>query len=369
MKVGLERTLQTLRVRYIAPLERGFHRFWSWWIAELIEILPQDLREAIAQRKQRLFVELDGADVVIRQGINGQTREVMRCALDAPDDTEKALPQDSRDTVLLLPEHSVLTKPLTLPLAAEENLREVLAFEMDQETPFSADQLYYDFAITDRASEQQTLSLDLVYAPRALVDELLDSLSHHGVEPDVLTCLGGAGDEPRPVNLLPASKRQNKRKVIRRSNIALASLALLLLVTAISLPIIQKRQVIQDLEPQVQKATSEATAGNQLRQDVEKLAEGSAFLVQKKQKNLLVVQVINEVSRVLPDHTWIYRFDLAGDEIQLQGQSTSAAALIALVESSPLLHNARFRSSVIQDPRTNAERFHLSAEVNWEQVQ
>jgi general secretion pathway protein L len=369
MNAGLERTLQTLRVRYIAPLERGFHRFWSWWIAQLIEILPQNLTEAIAQHRERLFVELDGTDVVIRQGINGRTREVMRCALDAPADTEKALPQDSRTTVLLLPEHCVLTKPLTLPLAAEENLREVLAFEMDRETPFLADQLYYDFAITDRASEQQTLSLDLVFAPRAQVDELLGSLSRHGVDPDILTCLDGSGDELRPVNLLPASKRHNKRKVIQRSSIALASLALLLFVTAISLPLIQKRQVIQDLESQVQKATSEAEAGNQLRQDVNKLAEGSTFLVQKKQKNLLVVQVINEVSRVLPDHTWINRFDIAGDEIQLQGQSTSAAALIAVVESSPLLHNARFRSPVIQDPRTNAERFHLSAEVNWVQVQ
>ena len=369
MNVGLERTLQTLRLRYIAPLKRGFDSFWSWWSAELIAILPQDFRETIAQRSQRLFVELDGADVVVLQGINGQAREMTRCALDTPDNTATNPPQDVRDTVLLLPDDSVLTKPMTLPLAAEENLREVLAFEMDRETPFSADQLYYDFTVTDRQSGQQTLSLDLVYAPRTLVDELLDSLSLHGIRPDVLTCLSGTGEELRPVNLLPASKRKNTRKIVQRSNIALACLALLLLVTVISLPIIQKRQLIQALEPQVQEAVAEATEGNQLRQDVEKLAEGSAFLVQKKQTNLLVIQVINEIARILPDHTWINRFDLSGDEIQLQGQSSSAAELIALVESSPLLHNARFRSSVIQVPRTNAERFHLSAEVNWEQAQ
>ena len=369
MNKDLERSLQTLRVRYIAPLKRGLDRFWSWWSAELIALLPQDIRETIAQRKQRLFVELDGTDVVARKGISGKSLEVMRFSLDAPDNTETRLPQNVRDTVLLLPDDSVVTKPITLPLAAEENLREVLAFEMDRETPFSADQLCYDFSVTDRASATQTLSLELVYSPRALVDKLLDSIALHGIQPDVLTCRSGIGDGLRPVNLLPEDRRQQSRKIVQRKNIVLATVALLLFGAALALPLIQKIQLIQYLEPRVQEAVAAAQEGDQLRRDVEKLAEGSALLVQKKQTNLLLVQVISEVARILPDNTSINRFDLAGDEVQLQGQSSSAAALIALVESSPMLHNARFRSSVIQIPRTDEERFHLSAEVQWENVQ
>ena len=369
MNVELERTLQKLRVKYIAPLKRGFDGFWSWWSTELIAMLPQNLRETIAQRNQRLFVELDGADVVVRQGTTGQTREVLRRLLESPDAAEADLPQDIRDTVLLLPGDKVLAKSLSLPLAAEENLREVLAFEMDRQTPFTADQVYYDFTVTGRASGQQALSLDLVYSPRVMVDDLLESVSRHGIRPDVVSSRSGAGDESQPVNLLPANKRQSKWKMTQRLNIGLASLALLLLITVVSLPLVQKKQVIRMLEPQVEEAIAEAKDGNQLRQDVEKLAEGSSFLVQKKQSNLLVVQVINEVSRILPNHTWISRLDIAGDEIQLQGQSSSAAALIAIIESSPMLHNARFRSPVIQIPRTDGERFHLSAEVIWGQSQ
>lgn len=367
--MDIERALHKLRVKYFAPLKRGFDGFWSWWTDELIALLPQNLREAVAQRKQRLFVELQGEDVVVRQGTTVQEREIMRTSLNAAEVAQVELPQDVRDTVLLMPEDKVLTRSLSLPLAAEENLREVLAFEMDRQTPFSVDQVYYDVYVTERASARQSMSLDLVYAPRTAVDQLIDAVSRVGIHPDVVTCRNGAAEELRGVNLLPESRRQSRRIIRRRVNATLASLAVVLFITAVSLPLVQKAKVIRLLEPQLKEAVADATEGNQLRQDIEKLADGSRFLVQKKQSNLLVVQVINEVSRILPDQTWLNRLDIAGDEIQLQGQSSSAAALIALIEESPMLHNARFRSPVIQIPQTDEERFHLSADVIWDQIQ
>jgi general secretion pathway protein L len=367
MNIALERLLQKLRVRYVAPLRRAFDSFWSWWRAELIALLPENIREVIAQGKQRAFVELDGADVVVRQGTPGQTREVVRRPLDSPDDPIAGLPQNVWQTIVLMPSDKVLARSLSLPLAAEENLREVLAFEMDRHTPFSATQVYYDFTVTKRASGQQEFSLDLVYSPRNVVDQLLDNVARHGVRPDVVTSRGSEG-ELRPVNLLPANKRQNKRKAARRQNIVLAALAMLLFITAVALPLVQKEQVVRALEAELQNAVAEAKESTQLRQDVETLAEGSRLLMEKKQSNILIIQVIDEVSRILPDHTWLNRLDIAGDEIQVQGQSSSAAALIALIESSPMLHNARFRSPVIQVPRTNEERFHLSANINWNQA-
>ena len=37
----------------------------------------------------------------------------------------------------------MLAKTVTLPLAAERELEQVLAFEMDRETPFKAEELYW----------------------------------------------------------------------------------------------------------------------------------------------------------------------------------------------------------------------------------
>jgi general secretion pathway protein L len=76
-----------------------------------------------------------------------------------------------------------------------------------------------------------------------------------------------------------------------------------------------------------------------------------------------MMHLLNEMSRVIPDDTWVNRIDINHDEVQLQGQSGSAAGLIALIEESPTFHSAQFRSPITQVTRTTLERFHLAAKL------
>ncbi len=111
-------------------------------------MLPATVRHAVLPRVQRLLLELEGPDLVLRNGSVGAVREVERIVLDATDDiTVASRPEDVSEVVLCLPKDKALTRALTLPLAAEENLREVLAFEMNRQTPFRADQVYYDYMV------------------------------------------------------------------------------------------------------------------------------------------------------------------------------------------------------------------------------
>ena len=73
--------------------------------------------------------------------------------------------------------------------------------------------------------------------------------------------------------------------------------------------------------------------------------------------------IIRELTDVLPDNTWLNRLDIDGTQFQIQGQSETAALLIQLIESSPLLYNVRFSSSVVKVPRSITEQFHISADV------
>ena len=171
------------------------------------------------------------------------------------------------------------------------------------------------------------------------------------------------GSNLHGVNLLPQEQRRVRRINVQRLNVALAALCVVLLVTAIVLPIVQKNRAIVVLEEQVEVAATTARDGNQLRRDLETMAAASRFLMDKKGSEIMVVQLIDEVSRILPDHAWVSRFDLSKSELQLQGQSSASSALIAIIESSPRLENARFRSPVVQIPGTNMDRFHLSADI------
>jgi len=99
------------------------------------------------------------------------------------------------------------------------------------------------------------------------------------------------------------------------------------------------------------------------------MAEASRFLVEKKAAGTLTVELIDEISRLLPDHTWVSRVDLSASELQLQGQSLASASLIATIETSPRFENVRFLSPVVQISGTDRDRFHLSADVVQEQPQ
>jgi len=127
--------------------------------------------------------------------------------------------------------------------------------------------------------------------------------------------------------------------------------------------------MIDSLQAEVQEATVAAQTGNQLRREVEKLVDGSSYLIEKKQTALTVMQLLDEMTRVIPDDTWVNRIDMNNGEIQLQGQSATAAGLITLIEASPMFHDVRFRSPVTQVARTEHERFHLSATAVPEQIE
>jgi general secretion pathway protein L len=337
--------------------------FWNWWSGEIFAILPESLRDAIAQRQQKLFIETDGQVLQLSLGSWGSRQEAGQVPITASSDEREKLPRDTQQTIVLMPEGKVLTRPLALPLAAEENLREVLSFEMDQHTPFQADKVYFDFVVTGRDAERQELLVDLLYSPRSEVDTVIEAIASHDLEVDVVTSRDRDGSNLRSINLLPQEQRRSRRLNLHRLNVALAAVCAALLIVAITVPIVQKNQAIAILEEQVQLAAVEAREGNQVRRDLEKMAEASRFLFEKKRSELMAVQLVEEISTILPDHTWVVRLDISTTEIQVQGQSTASSSLIAIIEGSPLFENASFRSPVVQVPGTDADRFHLSADI------
>ena len=364
MNVDVRRSLHPLRIRYAAPLLSRVREFWAWWSGEIFAILPENLRGAIAQRRQKLFLETDGQALQLSLGSWGSRQKVGQTPLTAPAEALEKLPRDAQQTILLMPEGKVLTRSLTLPLATEENLHEVLGFEMDQHTPFNAAKVYYDFVVTGRDSARQELLVDLVYSPRSEVDPLLEAIAGHDLDVDVVTSRGRDGSNLRSVNLLPEELRHSRRISPRRMNVVLAALCAALLAVAIALPILQKNEALVLLEEQEQAAAAVAREGNQVRRDLEKMADASRFLFEKKRSEIMAVTLLDEISRILPDHTWVLRLDISASEMQLQGQSEASASLIALVEASPLFENTSFRSPVVQVPGTDADRFHLSADID-----
>jgi len=334
-------------------------RFIDWWGDQLRALLPPALRSLWFGDSVRLFVDVVDDALVVSGGDTTYGR------ID-PADPKAAtvdIPVRIASIVLRLPPSRTMTTRFDLPLAAAENLRDTVAFQIDRRTPFVASAVCFDCRVVAQDTASQQLGVELTLAPRASIDELLDALSDAGLDVDAVVALPESGTANRGVDLLPADRRRPRRDRRRQAMLALGALNLLLLLLVVAVPVWQKAQVIANLEMSVQEAVASARQGIELRREFERLTAASTYLRELKGSRVRFVALLDELSERLPDHTWINRIDFGGDTIQIQGQSTEAASLIRTLEASPSFRSAQFRSPVLRVGETNEERFHLSAEI------
>jgi general secretion pathway protein L len=346
--------------------------FYRWWIGELRGLLPARLSLSAAEQPMLICV-VDGAEVVLRRRDVGEVTELGRRPLPPESGAEPAAPvplttEVSTGRVLLrLTRRQALVRRVVLPLATLEDLRHVLGFEMERQTPFSAEQVYFDYRVVHKHVERQQVEVDLYVVPRVAVDGLLLRLGRMGIRPTIID-VGEPEDTSAPsINLLPVERRAARASGGQRLNRWLMALLVLLLIAAVAVPLWEKRRTVVTLLPLAEKARQEAEQVAALRGELETAVTDAQFLAEKKHQSPVVIDILDELTKILPDDTWLQVLELRGDEVRLQGESAQATALVGLVEASPMLQGAAFQSPVTRNPVTGAERFNLAAKVVREQ--
>jgi general secretion pathway protein L len=113
----------------------------------------------------------------------------------------------------------------------------------------------------------------------------------------------------------------------------------------------------------VAEARGLAVESGKLRDDLDEAVRRGRQLHELKRRTPASIAILDEVTRVLPDGTWLNSLDLRDGALSLSGYSAKASALIALLEDSDLLEEVQFRSQVTFDQKSGAERFSISARI------
>jgi general secretion pathway protein L len=339
--------------------------FLVWWAGELASIVPRRLRRAVSARGGILVLDEDGSELVVSRYGEGGCREIGRVrgsSNGAPEGKatpplEAPVPKGTRLVVRLAPHHA-LRKIVELPLAAEENLREVARL-----TPFTAEQVYFAGRIAGRDLDASVLKVELTVARRAVVDRLREHVAPLGLRPHG-ACL--AGDDPQggPIlDLDPDREEAARAPAWGGPSLYLAALAAALALAVVYVPLERKQSQAEALAGLVAEARAEAEAVQQLRAGIDRVRAESRFAFQRRNEAPTVLAVLNELTERLPDGTWLFQLQLRMNELQILGYSPAASSLIGIIEASPLFENARFRSPVTRDVRLGAEQFHVSADL------
>jgi general secretion pathway protein L len=81
-------------------------------------------------------------------------------------------------------------------------------------------------------------------------------------------------------------------------------------------------------------------------------------LLRKRDMNL---EVLRELTTVLPTDTFLTTYTYRDGKIQLAGSSGSAPDLLSKLEKSPLLKDVTQRGQISKDAKTGKERFSFEA--------
>ena len=346
-------------------------RFFRWWLHELSGLLLPGWRSALSNRKRRLVITLSDTEAQLLYGRGGTLHELGSLPLQgektkgarqlSPDNLAPYLSR-AHEVVLRLPRSGMLRRQVELPLAALENLREVIAIEMDRHTPFNAEEVYFDYRLLSKDTANKRLIVDLVVVTRTLTDRVLDRLKSWNIDPDRLDVEGGKSDDGARFNLLPSLDRARRWRG-QKLTVAAAIAVCALLTIAVYLPVQQKQDRLAQFESQLAIAKAEAADTKELSGKIEKLLKRSQFVVRQKHQRPPFAELLTEVTIVVPDDTWIIQLSWRGDRLTLAGYSASPSSLIALLEESEMLSEVQFNSPVTVDQRIGLERFNLSAKV------
>ncbi len=141
-------------------------------------------------------------------------------------------------------------------------------------------------------------------------------------------------------------------------------MALILLAAALYLPLKHDREVLAVLEARLAQVRAEAIQADALKTQVEKILERSRFVVERKRNEHSLTELLDEATRVLPDHTWVLKFGVRDGRLTLSGYSARPSSLIGLLEQSEMLSEVRFSSPVTMDQKIGLERFNLTAALS-----
>ena len=371
----------------------GFSVFWRWWLDQLMPLIPAGPRNAMRRRRlwPILAFQSDAAVLFVPHVTDGTLAFAEAARIPASDDPSvvakagraaiDALPRGPYGAnmtpgkvVVALPVGQVLRKTILLPAAAEENLRQVLAYDLDRLTPFKADEVYFDAVVVGRDLTGKEIRVDWVAALKTAVDQARRRAESWGaavvgVIPEPPT--GVAALEGTKLNLLPDGDRREASTRRRWELWIPVGLVVAVAFVATALPLWQKRGYAIALAQVAEQQRVRAEASNALREQLDQLTGEYNYALQKKYAFPSAVQVVEDITKLLPDDTWLTQFEMKSQakgkemhrEILVRGESVNAGRLVSLLEDSKLFEQAAPRSPTTKIQPGPGEIFDLGAQL------
>lgn len=348
--------------------------FLAWWGRELGTLVPEKVSRRLMPPKPQLWIvpaESGGGDFRIwRADSEPKVLDVFGAGEDAQllrgrwRDILAEFHDGQPEVRLCLHEDRVLALPVEMPAAVESNLDQALRYQLDQFSPFRADQVVLDHRIERHDHDHGRLAVTLRIVTNDDLQPLLDRARAFGAVVHAVDTLAG-DDPPRPegFNLLPESRRPHYVHARARFNLLLGAGLVVVLGLVMAQTVILRERTVSDLRAEADALRVEARRVMQLQQAFEETLLAANYLSEKRAAQPPVIELLDELTGILPDDIWLQQFQLQGSELRIQGQADGSQRVIGLLDQSELFASPEITGAISIDPRSGQERFRSQVKV------
>jgi general secretion pathway protein L len=339
------------------------------WIAAVARAINM-LAGRLMPRQQILLVEGDGNTFTakmapVKKGV-ALPDASFRLSNGRPD---PSLPADWQNTLrgsqveFLVRSNRVLFRSLDFPSRAEEFLGGMIRAQIDRLTPWTANEALFGWSPPSNIANER-IQLTLAATSKSTIDPLVQLAGNLGAA-SIMASVEAPPGEGAPARLKVFEK--SLQTAIGRSADVPRILRIILLsaglAAAASLVLAAYAGNTLDFEQQqLSRQIAERRAALRLSQAS---GNGSALslLAKRKQTTPSSVMVLEAISRVLPDSTYVTELRIEGDKVQVVGISQDAPSLVRLMEQSPQFSRATFFAPTTRAQSDPGERFHIEVHI------
>ncbi len=334
-----------------ASIARGF----AWWTGELKSMLPPGLRSGGGLPKTDMVVlaqngELTGTVPPV-PGVAGT--ESILAGIE-----QRSLRRPLRVRIRI-PLAECLVRAVTVPRAALPDVARIAALDLERTSPLRRSDIHSAVILTEASRGRGPATAEHIVIKRAKIAGLQALIEGAGAELAGVDCYRSDPAAPLPVDLLndregPAGDRHGAT-FFTAGRLATAAAALGF--AALAITTLRHETALLSLQDETAAMRSRVLAARSQRAEGDQSA-GPAF-ARKKSAYPPVVEILEDVSRRLPDTAYVTELRLADGTVELGGFGRPVRSLAPELEKSPFFESATITAPIVTDEALQKERFEI----------
>ncbi|MBK8452453.1 MAG: PilN domain-containing protein [Thiofilum sp.] len=332
----------------------------QWWGSGLLKGLPSSLRRLVRSERPRVVLQLHQQALEAFWKPDQKLIPLGTYSLNAPIDLFSKPPKIIKGKKYLievqLPTKQGLLLEQRFPEAIQENLRQVIGYQLDRLSPFSPERAYYSAEPLTHDRKTKEINVNVQVIPKHSADRIIQQLKELGIpEVHLLSVTGSAS--AAPVGQMSATDLNQGWSWVPLGFMVTA------LVLSLAAPIAYQYRRVEQIETALAQVRQHSAEQLQVREQLNAAQEAMSFLTERRRTSPVALDVAEHLSQLLPNHTWLERLTLEGNALSIKGESSAALDLIDLLEGSPMLSQVKFKAPVTRSKDSNNDKFQIQAQV------